>query len=57
MKVPEEPIDRTAYLSFLECELRGNWNQILYSFKAGYEWHYYNTKDDSAQRWIVSPMA
>jgi hypothetical protein len=35
MKVPEKPIGRTAYLSFVECELRDSWNQeivgILYS--------------------------
>ena len=34
MKVPEKPIGKAAYLSFVECELRDSWNLILYTFKA-----------------------
>jgi len=52
---PEKPIGRTAYLWFLECELRGNWNHILYNYKAGYEWHYYRAKAGSAELWLVRP--
>jgi len=53
MSVPEIPIKRTVFLSFLECELRGNWNQLLY--KGGYEWLYYIAKDETAELWLVRP--
>jgi hypothetical protein len=53
MSVPEKRIGRTAYLSFLECELKNNWNQILY--KVGYEWYYYKANADSAELWLVRP--
>jgi hypothetical protein len=53
MGVPEMPVGRTAYLSFLECDLKDNWNQILY--KDGYEWHYYKSKAESAELWLVRP--
>lgn len=52
MNVPEGRIGRTVYLSFLECELKDNWNQILY--KVGYEWHYYKANAESAV-WLVRP--
>jgi len=35
--------------------LRGNWNHILYNYKAGYEWHYYRAKAGSAELWLVRP--
>jgi hypothetical protein len=50
MPIPETRIDRTAYLSFLECDLRDNWSKILY--KDGYEWHHYKAMDE-AEVWIV----
>jgi hypothetical protein len=53
MGVPESSVERTAYLAFLECELRGDWNKILY--KDGYEWHYYKAKSDKAELWLVRP--
>jgi hypothetical protein len=50
MPIPEKRIDRTAYLSFLECDLRDNWSKVLYN--DGYEWHHYKAIDD-AEIWIV----
>ena len=50
MPIPEKRIDRTAYLSFLECDLRDNWSKILH--KNGYEWHYYKAIDE-AKLWLV----
>ena len=50
MPIPEKQIDRTAYLSFLECDLRDNWSKILYN--DGYEWHHYKSTDE-AELWLV----
>jgi hypothetical protein len=53
MSVPQIPVGRVVFLSFLECEIRGKWSQELY--KGGYEWIHYIAKDDTAELWLVRP--
>lgn len=53
MPVPERPIEKTVYVSFIECVFKGDWNERLY--KTDYESQYYVAKTDLAELWLVRP--